>query len=1026
ITYNVIRNNQAYVGAGMIVYLGEPTIHNNLIYENSALLGGGLVAFAGDIYNNTIVRNDCDKVVEAPEVGGGQGGNVYIVFAPELGRARVFNNIITGAPSGGGMFWEGDIGTGLVAFNNAWGNVPGNYGFMDPDSFAPLFGGETDQTGLRGNISQDPLFLGSLGRDFHLTLDSPCINAGDPDFVPPAGQTDIDGEDRVYASQIDMGADEYVGYVRPVADAGIAVHVLEPLASVTLDGSESFFYDPFDIRTYQWTQISGPNVVLDAPDSVTPTFSPPSEGEYIFELVVADSQYSSAPDEVLVFVGANQLPVANAGSGRVWQTPGVVTLDGTGSSDPDPVDKDRLTYSWTQVEGPAVTLENGETATPSFAGEPGGIYVFELVVSDGFGDSAPSQVQMVAVGGTTSIQSLDLPPVDGYLPHYLGICGTQAVFAADTGQGYNWRIGHADMATGLSKTFGGSGLNTQPKIEGNLVVWTGDARFANNVLTRECTSIFARDLRAEDQVALRTKSDTQSFSHPAISGDKVVWVQHLDIDKNVANQWRDMPYDICGAVVSDLENPAYFTVATGVGQRDPFPYEDPLNDYDDVVDIDGDIVVWEGDGDIYAADISDLDNVRVFTVCDHEGRQYDPAVSGSYVVWTDERDDDGDIYGADISDLAHVRVFEVIKGDRAQRQPTVEGCLVACVQGEASGGLIKMACITRNYGVMQLDMSGTFSGLGPVLDGTYLAWLAGTYGPIQGARVAFGYSIFDGPIENVTTGARYDYIQHAISDADPGSEIVVPEGVHEEEINFAGKAVTVRSTAPDDPVVVAATVLQGDGHIVTCAEGESATSVLDGLTIVGGSRGVFLSEGSPTIKRCTIASTRGPGMFLVNNSRPELIACRIVANDGDGIAMWFPPEIRTVRHSQPTLRNCVVAGNGGAGIQGSKALVVNCTIAENLREGILCIKPTVTNSIVYFNDSEGAGVQVGDDRASVTYSDVQGGWSGEGNLDVDPAFAQLGRTPDGAWTVGDYHLQSQGRRWNAQAGQWVSDAITSP
>ena len=48
----------------------------------------------------------------------------------------------------------------------------------------------------------------------------------------------------------------------------------------------------------------------------------------------------------------------------------------------------------------------------------------------------------------------------------------------------------------------------------------------------------------------------------------------------------------------------------GVGQRDPFPYENLVGDFDDVVDIAGDIVVWEGDGDIYGADISDLSDIR--------------------------------------------------------------------------------------------------------------------------------------------------------------------------------------------------------------------------------------------------------------------------------------------------------------------------------------------------------------------------------------------------------------------------------
>lgn len=1025
ITHNTIRNNGAYAGGGVICLYGTLVFHNNMVYENSAHIGGGLVTFDGDVYNNTFVRNDCDFATKLGVDGLGipMGGNVYLALVPELGTMRVFNNIIAEAPSGGGLFWEGDVSAGLIAFNDVWDNIPGGYGYVDLETYSPLYGGEADQTGLRGNVSEDPLFLASMSKNFHLTLDSPCINAGDPDFVPTAGQTDIDGEDRIYAARIDMGADEYVGYVKPVAFAGWDVHVLEPLEMVTLDGRESFFYDPGDIQTYRWTQVSGPEVVLDGSDSATPTFSPPEAGEYVFELVVADSQYSSTPDQVLVFVGPNRLPVADAGADKAWQTPGQVMLDATQSYDPDPVD--RLSYVWTQLEGPAVTLENADTATPTFVGEPGGVYVFELIVSDGFEQSPPSQVRLVTVGASTDFSVLDIEPVEGWYPHYLDVGGSKVVFAADSGSGYNWRIAYRDFRTEQTEVFGGSGLNTQPKIEGDLVVWAGDIRFADNVPSPQCAGIFARNLATAEEVTLRAKSDIQSFSHPAISGNRAVWVQHLNIDRNTASQWRDMPYDICGADITDLGVPVYFTVATNVGQRDPLPIDDVLNDYDDVVAIDGDIVVWEGNGNIYAADISDLDAIHVFTVCADEARQYDPAISGSYVVWTDERNDEADIYGADISDPEQVQVFEIVKQKGSQRQPAIENGLVAFVQGEASGGQIGLACITRRYGVLNVDVGGAAYGLAPAFDGTTVAWLSGAYGPMQGARVAFGYSIFDGSIQNVTTGKSYDYIQHAISDAEAGSEIVVPEGIYREEINFVGKAVTVRSADPANPAVVAATVLQGYGDLVTFAEAETADSVLDGLTIAGASRGAFFSGASPTVKRCMIASNRGPGIYLIDASKPSLLQCSIVGNGGAGTEAWVPSDRRTARPSAPTLQNCLIAGNRGAGMLGGKAVIDNCTVAENLGEGILCITPTITNSIVYFNDRDGGGIQIGG-QAAVTYSDVQGGWSGEGNLDVDPLFVALASWVDNGWIAGDYHLQSQGRRWDVQAGLWTSDENTSP
>ncbi len=1020
ITHNTIRNNNAYVGAGIIGYFGAPTIHNNMIFENSAYLGGGLVTFAGEVYNNTFVRNDCNfGSTLGIGIGEGMGGNLYLVAVPEYGYARVFNNILCEAGSGGGLFWEGDLEFASVAFNNVWGNLPGNYGYLDPQTYSAVYDGDGDQTGMNGNISENPLFLAPMSRNFRLTLDSPCVNAGDPDFVPPSDQSDIDGEPRIYAARIDVGADEYVGYVKPMASAGDDVHVLEASQIVVLDGTDSFFYDPFDIQTYQWTQVSGENVVLENADSAYPSFVAPAGGSYVFQLVVADSRYTSGPDEVLVYVGPNNLPAADAGQDRVWRAPGQITLDGSGSHDPDPVG--RLSYQWTQLTGPSVVLRAADTATPAFDAEPGEVYTFELIVSDGFGDSEPSQVRIVAVKTKTNMRPLAIEPIGNQIPRYSDASGTKIVAVSDPGD-YNWQIACTDFATQLTETFSAGGFSTQPRVDGNLVVWAGGDR-VSGVLTRMCTGIFVRNLATEEQFALRTHTDYESYSHPAISGSKVVWVRHLDIDKNVPGQWNNMPYDICGADIGDPQSPVYFTVATNVGRRDPLPIQNPTNDYDDVVDICGDLVVWEGDGDIYAADLSDLDNIRVFTVCDAPGRQRDPSVSGRYVVWTDERDDAGDIYGADVSDPERVRVFEIAKARRGQRQPTLDGSLVAYLDGEETGGQIKLACITANYGVMNLDLPGVPYGLSPSLQGASLVWLGGPYGPIQGLRLAFGYAIFDGAVQNATTGERFDYVQHAIAAAEAGDEIVLPQGVYRESIHFAGKAVTVRSSAPDDPAVVAATVIEGRANVVTFAEEERAESVLDGVTITGGNVGLFLSASDPTVRRCVITGNR-TGMFIINQCRPNVVRSRIVANAGAGAEMWLPAGSRTIRPSIPTFTNCLIAGNRGSGLLGGRPVLTNCTVVENLDAGLNTSGATVANSIIYFNDS--SGVQIGDNRTEATYSNVQGGWPGNGNIDADPLFVARGQWSGLAWTAGDYHLLSQGARWDDTAGVWRSDAATSP
>ena len=71
-------------------------------------------------------------------------------------------------------------------------------------------------------------------------------------------------------------------------------------------------------------------------------------------------------------------------------------------------------------------------------------------------------------------------------------------------------------------------------------------------------------------------------------------------------------------------------------------------------------------------------------------------------------------------------------------------------------------------------------------------------------------------------GNPYCSIQTAIDNAVDTDEIVVAPGTYCETITFLGKAITVRSTAPDNPRVVAATILDGTGHlhVVRCVRGE--------------------------------------------------------------------------------------------------------------------------------------------------------------------------------------------------------------
>ena len=81
---------------------------------------------------------------------------------------------------------------------------------------------------------------------------------------------------------------------------------------------------------------------------------------------------------------------------------------------------------------------------------------------------------------------------------------------------------------------------------------------------------------------------------------------------------------------------------------------------------------------------------------------------------------------------------------------------------------------------------------------------------------------------------EYSSIQSAIDDANDNDIIIVSSGTYQENINFLGKAITVRSADPNDPNVIATTVIDGSnpidsniGSVVTFNNGEDAGAVLN-------------------------------------------------------------------------------------------------------------------------------------------------------------------------------------------------------
>ncbi len=242
-----------------------------------------------------------------------------------------------------------------------------------------MYGAEGDDN-LQGG-SGDDILIGGTGND---TLSG---NSNDDVILGGAGNDYLDGGSAIGKNTIIGGG----GNDQMVGGTGVDVFRFTGAQSgdaYTVNGGDGA--DIIDLSEFSTATITNSGGVITVDRG----------GGNVFTI-----NHSNVETIITGASVGNHGPLADAGVDQTVATSSTVTLTGAGSSDQD---GNTLTYQWTQIEGPKVTLSSSTAASPTFTA-PGSATTlqFIVVVSDGTASHADTvTINVGAVSNAPTISNL--------------------------------------------------------------------------------------------------------------------------------------------------------------------------------------------------------------------------------------------------------------------------------------------------------------------------------------------------------------------------------------------------------------------------------------------------------------------------------------------------------------------------------------------------------------------------------------------------------------------------------------------